>query len=101
MVMIDKKDKYDTLCAQIQCLSEGENNVIGVLSNVSAAMHETFPESYFWVGFYLVNGDELLLGPFQGSVACYRIKKVVEYVERLGQKTQQSSLMMLMHFQVI
>ncbi|MBP6528009.1 MAG: GAF domain-containing protein [Prevotella sp.] len=75
MVMIDKKDKYDTLCAQIKSLSEGENNVIGVLSNVSAAMHETFPESYFWVGFYLVNGDELLLGPFQGSVACYRIKK--------------------------
>lgn len=75
MVILDKKDKYETLCAQIECLSEGENNVVGVLSNVSSAMHETFPENYFWVGFYLVNGDELLLGPFQGSVACYRIKK--------------------------
>lgn len=73
--MMDKKDKYNTLCAQINSLAEGENNVIGVLSNVSAAMHETFPENYFWVGFYLVNGEELLLGPFQGSVACYRIKK--------------------------
>ena len=55
MVILDKKDKYETLCAQIECLSEGENNVVGVLSNVSSAMHETFPENYFWVGFYLVN----------------------------------------------
>ncbi len=73
--MIDKKDKYETLCAQIKSLVEGEKNVIGVLSNVSSIMHETFPESYFWVGFYLVSGEELILGPFQGSVACYRIKK--------------------------
>ena len=73
--MIDKKDKYKTLCAQIKSLVEGEKNVVGVLSNVSSIMHETFPESYFWVGFYLVNGDELILGPFQGSVACYRIKR--------------------------
>lgn len=75
MAMIDKKDKYETLCAQIKSLVEGEKNVVGVLSNVSSIMHETFPESYFWVGFYLVNGDELILGPFQGSVACYRIKR--------------------------
>ena len=75
MAMIDKKDKYETLCAQIKSLVEGEKNVIGVLSNVSSIMHETFPESYFWVGFYLVSGEELILGPFQGSVACYRIKK--------------------------
>ncbi len=73
--MIDKKDKYETLCAQIKSLVEGEKNVVGVLSNVSSIMHETFPESYFWVGFYLVSGEELILGPFQGSVACYRIKK--------------------------
>lgn len=73
--MIDKKDKYDTLCAQIKSLVEGEQNVVGVLSNVSSIMHETFPESYFWVGFYLVSGEELILGPFQGSVACYRIKR--------------------------
>lgn len=73
--MIDKKDKYETLCAQIKSLVEGEKNVVGVLSNVSSIMHETFPESYFWVGFYLVSGDELILGPFQGSVACYRIKR--------------------------
>jgi len=72
---MDKKDKYETLCAQIKSLVEGEKNVIGVLSNVSSIMHETFPESYFWVGFYLVSGEELILGPFQGSVACYRIKK--------------------------
>lgn len=75
MAMIDKKDKYETLCAQIKSLVEGEKNVVGVLSNVSSIMHETFPESYFWVGFYLVSGDELILGPFQGSVACYRIKR--------------------------
>ena len=72
---MDKKDKYETLCVQIKSLVEGEKNVIGVLSNVSSIMHETFPERYFWVGFYLVNGDELQLGPFQGSVACYHIKK--------------------------
>ena len=66
---MDKKDKYETLCAQIKSLVEGEKNVIGVLSNVSSIMHETFPESYFWVGFYLVSGEELILGPFQGSVA--------------------------------
>ena len=72
---MDKKDKYETLCAQIKSLVEGEKNVVGVLSNVSSIMHETFPESYFWVGFYLVSGEELILGPFQGSVACYRIKK--------------------------
>lgn len=75
MAMIDKKDKYETLCAQIKSLVEGEKNVVGVLSNVSSIMHETFPESYFWVGFYLVSGDELILGPFQGSVACSRIKR--------------------------
>jgi L-methionine (R)-S-oxide reductase len=75
MAMIDKKDKYKTLCAQIKSLVEGEKNVVGVLSNISSIMHETFPESYFWVGFYLVSGDELILGPFQGSVACYRIKR--------------------------
>ena len=75
MVILDKKDKYETLCAQIKSLVEGEKNVVGVLSNVSSIMHETFPESYFWVGFYLVSGDELILGPFQGSVACYRIKR--------------------------
>jgi GAF domain-containing protein len=75
MAMMDKKDKYETLCVQIKSLVEGEKNVIGVLSNVSSIMHETFPERYFWVGFYLVNGDELQLGPFQGSVACYHIKK--------------------------
>ncbi len=72
---MDKKDKYETLCAQIKSLVEGEKNIIGVLSNVSSIMHETFPESYFWVGFYLVSGEELILGPFQGSVACYRIKR--------------------------
>ena len=71
---MDKKDKYETLCAQIKSLVEGEKNVIGVLSNVSSIMHETFPERYFWVGFYLVKGEVLVLAPCQGPVACTRIR---------------------------
>ncbi len=52
-------------------LVEGEKNIVGILANVSAALKEEM--DYFWVGFYLVDNGELVLGPFQGSVACYRI----------------------------
>lgn len=67
------EEKYELLVAQIKALIEGETNAMAVLSNVSAALHDAFPERFFWVGFYMVNGDELLLGPFQGPVACFRI----------------------------
>ena len=104
---MEKKDRYELLCKQVESLAAGETNVVGVLANVSAAMKTMFPEEFFWVGFYLVcpqggrvqgafgavqrpsavqrvqdakvsptgGGLEgvLLLGPFQGTVACYEI----------------------------
>ena len=66
---------YEDIIPQIKNLIEGEDNTIGVLANVTAALRTAFGERFFWVGFYLVKGEELLLGPFQGTVACYRIKK--------------------------
>lgn len=68
-----KDEKYRTLLPQIKSLIAGETNCIANLANVSAALKETF--HFFWVGFYLVEGEELVLGPFQGPVACTRIKK--------------------------
>lgn len=68
-----KDEKYHTLLPQIKSLIAGETNCIANLANVSAALKETF--HFFWVGFYLVEGEELVLGPFQGPVACTRIKK--------------------------
>lgn len=69
----DKIEKYQTLLPQIKSLVEGEADLIANLANVSAALKETF--GFFWVGFYLVKEEELVLGPFQGPIACTRIKK--------------------------
>ena len=69
-----KEEKYRMLLPQIKCLIEGEDDLIANLANVAAALKETF--HFFWVGFYLVKSEqELTLGPFQGSIACYRIRK--------------------------
>jgi GAF domain-containing protein len=68
-----KKEQYEALIPQIKGLLEGENDLVANLANVSAALKEQF--GWLWVGFYLVKGDELVLGPFQGPVACTRIKK--------------------------
>lgn len=68
-----KTEKYQTLLPQIKSLTEGEPDLIANLANVSAALKETF--SFFWAGFYLVKEDEMVLGPFQGPIACTRIKK--------------------------
>ncbi|MCF8460090.1 MAG: GAF domain-containing protein [Flavobacteriales bacterium] len=68
---ISKKEKYELLLPQIGALIEGEPSLIANLANVAAALRQTF--GFFWVGFYLVDGDELVLGPFQGDVACTRI----------------------------
>lgn len=68
-----KEEKYRMLLPQIKCLIEGEDDLIANLANVAAALKETF--HFFWVGFYLVKGEELVLAPFQGPVACTRIKK--------------------------
>lgn len=66
-----KEQKYQELLPQIKALAEGESNLIANLSNISAALKQTF--NFWWVGFYLVENKELVLGPFQGPVACTRI----------------------------
>ncbi|MGB0917416.1 MAG: GAF domain-containing protein [Flavobacteriales bacterium] len=68
---LSKKEKYEQLIPQISALIEGETSLIANLANVAAALRQTF--GFFWVGFYLVDGDELVLGPFQGDIACTRI----------------------------
>ena len=65
--------KYIDLIKQIESLTSDETDVTAILSNISAAIKQTF--NWLWVGFYLVKEDELILGPFQGPVACFRIKK--------------------------
>ena len=68
-----KEEQYISLIPQIEALMYGETDQIANLSNICAALKEQF--NWFWVGFYLVKNDELVLGPFQGPVACTRIKK--------------------------
>lgn len=68
-----KQEQYESLIPQIQGLLYGEPNLIANLANISAALKEQF--NWWWVGFYWIQEDELVLGPFQGPVACTRIKK--------------------------
>jgi len=68
-----KEQQYQSLLPQIAALVTGENDVIANLANIAAALKEQF--NWLWVGFYLVKEDELVLGPFQGPVACTRIRK--------------------------
>ena len=68
-----KKEQYKTLLPQIKALTEGEPDLIANLANICAALKEQF--NWWWVGFYIVKNNELVLGPFQGPVACTRIKK--------------------------
>ena len=69
----DKIEQYQNLIPQIKGLLTGEPDLIANLANVTAALKEQF--GWFWIGFYIVKNDELVLGPFQGPVACTRIKK--------------------------
>jgi GAF domain-containing protein len=68
-----KEEKYLAILPQIRGLLEGENDLIANLANVAGALREQF--SWWWIGFYIVKHDELVLGPFQGPVACTRIQK--------------------------
>ena len=68
-----KKEQYESLLPQIKALLEGEPDLIANLANITGALKEQF--NWLWIGFYLVKNDELVLGPFQGPVACTRIKK--------------------------
>ena len=68
-----KRERYEALLPQIEAVVEGEPDLIANMANVAAMLHETF--GFWWTGFYRVESDELVLGPFQGPMACTRIKK--------------------------
>ncbi len=68
-----KAEQYQSLIPQVRALLEGETDLVANMANVVAALKEQF--GWLWVGFYLVKNDELVLAPFQGPVACTRIKK--------------------------
>jgi len=67
----DKQERYKTLIPQIESLVAEEADLIANLSNIAAALKQTM--NFFWVGFYIVKEDQLVLGPFQGPIACTRI----------------------------
>ena len=66
-----KQEKYQTLLPQIEALVAGESDAIANMANVAAVLHEAF--GFWWTGFYRVEGQQLVLGPFQGPIACTRI----------------------------
>ena len=69
---VSREEAYLEVIPQIEALISGETDLVANLANVTAALKETF--GFFWIGFYFVKGEELVLGPFQGPVACTRIK---------------------------
>lgn len=69
----DKTERYKTLVPQIEALVSGEPDLVANLANVAAALKQTM--NFYWIGFYLVKENELVLGPFQGPIACTRIQK--------------------------
>ena len=68
-----KQELYESLLPQVEAVVEGEADLIANMANVAAMLHETF--GFWWTGFYHVEGEELVLGPFQGPMACTRIRK--------------------------
>ncbi len=70
---LSKPEQYRQLIPQIEALTAGEPDLTANLANTAAALRQAF--NFFWVGFYLVKGEELVLGPFQGPIACTRIRR--------------------------
>ena len=68
-----KQERYESLLPQVASVLEGEKDLIACMANVAAMLHETF--RFWWTGFYRVVAGELVLGPFQGPMACTRIRK--------------------------
>ena len=81
-----KKELYENLLPQIKALVECETDEIANMANISACLKDTF--NFWWVGFYRVVNDELVLGPFQGPLACTRIRKGKGVCGTAWQKTQ-------------
>lgn len=73
IISASKEEQYQSIIPQIEALIQGEPDLTANLANVAAALKEQF--NFFWVGFYLVKNEELVLGPFQGPVACTRISR--------------------------
>lgn len=92
---MEKKDRYELLCKQVESLAAGETNVVGVLANASAAMKTMFPEEFFWVGFYIVASPPALPCREGASQAHYlqtelvRIKELSKWLERIFLKVKQ------------
>ncbi len=70
-VSADKESRYQSLVPQIEALITGESDAVANLANITAALRQAM--NFFWVGFYIVKNNELVLGPFQGPIACTRI----------------------------
>ena len=68
---MNKTEKYQSLYKQLESLLSGEDDQIANMANMAALVHETF--GFWWTGFYIVKGEQLVLGPFQGPIACTRI----------------------------
>lgn len=66
-----KEEQYEVLYRQIEAVVDGESDTIANMANIAAMIHSTF--NFWWTGFYRVKGEELVLGPFQGPMACTRI----------------------------
>ncbi|HXI00772.1 MAG TPA: GAF domain-containing protein [Sphingobacteriaceae bacterium] len=73
IISAGKAQQYQSLIPQISALIAGENDIIANMANICAAVQQQF--QFLWIGFYLVKGNELVLGPFQGPVACTRIAR--------------------------
>ena len=69
-----KDEQYRELLELVKSYIDGETCEVSVLANAAALLHEAMAPRYFWTGFYMVDGEELVLGPFQGPAACYRIR---------------------------
>lgn len=70
---VTKEEKYEELLPQLRSLVAGETDLIANMANLAAALQQAF--GFFWVGFYRVDAEQLVLGPFQGPIACTRIRK--------------------------
>lgn len=81
---MDKEARYRDLLAQIRTFACADDNAISVLANCAAVMKVAFPKEYFWVGFYIVDGNELILGPFRALLHAQELSMDVAFAARHG-----------------